>query len=64
MPGLGMTLLAQQRRAAGQHRRVIGPVRRMAQGAVLGYGLMFEGEGTAFFRVALVAGLVQGRPAE
>jgi len=61
MPELGMTLLAQQGRPLGQQRRVYGPVRRMAQVAILGHRCVLPQKRTSLVSVAGVAGLIERR---
>ena len=47
-----VAFLAQERSTRLQQRRNVGTVRRMAVGAILGCGLVFPQEGSAFFRMA------------
>jgi hypothetical protein len=58
VPRLRMAALAQERRALGQHPRVIGAVRRMTQTTVLRDWLMLPDIRSTLFGVALIAGVV------
>jgi len=60
MIGLAMALLAEERHSHFQHARLIGAVGVMTVRAVFTHGLVLPQERTAFFRVALVADLVDG----
>ena len=53
-----MTLLAEERNRRDQQRALIRAMWSMAIEAVLAHRRMFEQEGPALFRVALVAGFV------
>ena len=59
MTRLRVTTLAKQRRATGQHTRVVGAVRRVTQAAVLADWHMLPKERATFLCVALVAGVVE-----
>jgi len=55
-----MTLLAKEGNRCNQQRALIRAVRRVAVQAVLAHRRMLEQEGPAFFRVALIARLIDG----
>jgi hypothetical protein len=64
MAGRRVALLAQQRRPADQHRQVVAAVRPVTERAILGCRRMLPQEWAALFRVAEIAGLVDGRLAQ
>ena len=59
MSGLRMTTLTQQRRATGQHARIVGTMWRMTQSAIFTDGRVLPKVRAAFFCVALVTGVIQ-----
>ena len=64
MPALRMTTLAEQWRAARQHRGMVGSMGVVTRGAVFGYRGVLPQEWTALFGVALIAGVVDCLPRE
>ena len=57
-----MALLTQQRRSFDQQGRVVTAVWLVAQSAILGGRRVLPQERPALFRVAEIAGLIDGRP--
>ena len=60
MKPIGMTLLAEEGNRRDQQRALIRAMRRVAVQTVLAHRRMLEQEGSAFFRMALIARLVDG----
>ena len=60
MQEIGMTLLAKEGNRRDQQRVLIRSMRRVAVQAVLAHRRMLEQEGSTFFRMALIARLVDG----
>lgn len=59
-----MTLLAEERRPLGEHGRVIGAVRPVAEHALFHRGGMFPKKGAAFFGMTAITGFIDGLPDE